>query len=581
MPVLKRNYRRIPTLCTVLLCAGCQMGAGPRGEGYAVDLGVPVGVDTIKTQQVSDDRQSPTAQTVSYIQDDESKELPFEVPSETKDALQLGPVKNAVKGEMKLPGEANENELSVINNPVQDTTTRSYELPTAINGLPVDFATVLRLAGADNLNVRIARERICEAMANHDAARAAWLPTLNFGVGFNHHEGQIQATDGTVSQVSRGSLFVGGGSKIGDNPLAGGSGGPARLTVNLSIADAIFQPLATRQLVEAEQFRESRVFNDVMLNASLAYYDLVRAQSVAAIAMENQEQAEVLLKLTSEFVEGGKGTVADTNRVQVIVNQRRNDVATAQAQIGLASARLANVLQLDYTKLDPNQGLFALEANTMPIELVQSQYDLASLVSQALMTRNEVSEADMRAHAAQTQSKVEQVRPFMPNLSVGNSGGFFGGGPGSDLPKLDSRNDIDIQLTWEIQNMGAGNRAARNRRRSQLNQALYAGQQIKDQVANEVATAYQRVKLYERSMEILRDSVEQAENALRLNIEAIKGLEGLPLESVQSVNALAQARTEYLESVINYNRSQLQLMRAIGEPIANHSVASGAMPAHY
>ncbi len=443
------------------------------------------------------------------------------------------------------------------------------------SGLPVDFPAVLRLAGADNWNVKIAQERICEAVARYNEARVSWLPSLNLGIGYNHHEGEIQATDGTVSTVSRGSLFVGGGARIENHPLTGGAGGPARLFVDFSIADAIYQPLAARQLLSAERSRQSHVFNDTMLAASLGYFELARAQSQTAIAMENLAEAELVLKLTESFVEAGKGTAADKNRLQVIVNRRRRDVVAAKAQVGIASAQLANVLQLDNSKLDPTQGLFAMEAEVLPIVLVQPEIELSELVGQAVRSRREVNEAECRAQSAQTQLKAEKLRPLFPNLTLGLGGGAFGGGTGGNLSKLDSRSDVDVQMVWELRNLGAGNRVARDLRQSELNQSIYVGRQLKDQIANEVAVAYHQVDLHSKSMAIFQDSILQAANSLRINIEAIRDLEGLPLESIQSLEEVASARNGYLDSVIDYNRSQLQLLRAIGEPIATETSLNG------
>ncbi len=149
---------------------------------------------------------------------------------------------------------------------------------------------------------------------------------------------------------------------------------------------------------------------------------------------------------------------------------------------------------------------------------------------------------------------------------------MFGGGEGSSLQKLDGRSDIDIQLTWQIDNLGKGTRAAKNATRSLLNQSIYTGRAIKDQIENEVSTAYHRVNLYAETMQLAETNVAEATNVLNKNELAIKGLEGMPLEAVQSIQTLAQARNEYLDAVMNYNRGQLRLIRAIGQPIANNSI---------
>ncbi len=493
---------------------------------------------------------------VTYVQ-----ELPFE-PIE--DANPQSTISN-----LNRPSDNTLNS-GISHESVQSDSGMYVDQSAGANSLPIDLPTVLQLAGADNWNVKLAREKVCEAKANYDLAAAAWLPSITFGMGYNHHEGEIQATNGVVSTVSRGSLFFGGGASIANMPLAGGSGGPLRLTADLSIAEAIYRPLAARQLVNAERKAKSKVFNDVMLESALAYFDLAQAQSMLAIALQNQQDAEELFRLTSAFVQAGKGTDADSSRMQVVVNQSRLRVAERQAAIRVASSELARILQLDETKLDPALGIYANETNLAPIHLVDRTLPVGSLVSSALACRPDVGEAEARAQAAKTRVELERMRPLLPYLHVGAGGGVFGGGEGSSLQKLDGRSDIDIQLTWQIDNLGKGTRAAKNATRSLLTQSIYTGRAIKDQIENEVSTAYHQVNLYAETMQLAETNVAEATNVLNKNELAIKGLEGMPLEAVQSIQTLAQTRNEYLDAVMNYNRWQLRLIRAIGQPIANN-----------
>lgn len=43
---------------------------------------------------------------------------------------------------------------------------------------PIDLPTALRLAGADNIEVGIAREKVAEAKASGDAAKARYFPWI-------------------------------------------------------------------------------------------------------------------------------------------------------------------------------------------------------------------------------------------------------------------------------------------------------------------------------------------------------------------------------------------------------------------
>jgi hypothetical protein len=58
---------------------------------------------------------------------------------------------------------------------------------------------------------------------------------------------------------------------------------------------------------------------------------------------------------------------------------------------------------------------------------------------------------------------------------------------------------------------------------------------------------------------------------MKLNLINIRGGAELlratrPLEVLQPIRALAQARIDYLGSVLTYNRARFRLQRAIGQP---------------
>ena len=52
----------------------------------------------------------------------------------------------------------------------------------------IDLPTTLRLAGANNLDVQIAREKVNEARAAHDSARARFFPFISPGIVVRRHD---------------------------------------------------------------------------------------------------------------------------------------------------------------------------------------------------------------------------------------------------------------------------------------------------------------------------------------------------------------------------------------------------------
>src|SRR3954464_487462 len=75
---------------------------------------------------------------------------------------------------------------------------------------PIDLPTVLRLAGAQNLDIEIARQRLVEARANHGSAVASFFPWLSPGITYKRHDNNIQDVAGNVIEVHKQSYAPGG-----------------------------------------------------------------------------------------------------------------------------------------------------------------------------------------------------------------------------------------------------------------------------------------------------------------------------------------------------------------------------------
>jgi outer membrane protein TolC len=429
------------------------------------------------------------------------------------------------------------------------------------NVFPIDLPTALQLAGANNLQIAIARERVNQAGARAQLAGALWIPSLNAGVVYNNHSGRIQGTEGEVVEASRSSFFVGGAAVVGNSP-ATGSGGNPRMFVDLSLADALFEPLAARQLVRATSADRTTAFNDTLFEVSAAYLTLVRAQARLAITQEAVRNAEELAKITRDFAETGQGLQADADRAKVEVAARRRDALAAREDVAVVSAHLARLL-----RLDPSVQLQPAEQAPAPLEFVDPSSSLGTLISQAMAARPEVRSADAQRDATCYRQRQEQLRPWIPHLYAGVSGGGFGGGEGSDVDNFGGRSDFDVAAVWELQNLGVGNVARVRERRSAFRQANLAVQHVRDLIAAEVAQSYQRVHFRRRQIDVTQPQVETAHQSMRLNWDGIRGGELRPIEIQQAIGALATSRTQYLDAVVDYSIAQVQLLRAIGQPL--------------
>ena len=184
---------------------------------------------------------------------------------------------------------------------------------------PIDLAGVLRLAGARDLDIAIARQQVYRAVADLQQARALWLPSIFLGPTWYRLDGQVQAIDGKVMTVSRSSLFLGGlASSANLYPAAPpGSGFPPMtgLFSVLRFSDAIFLPMAARRMVAASEADQQATTNNAVLAASEAYFDLLRASGLLAIESEAVANARTSCRIsllpTLEAARAWKPTTAE------------------------------------------------------------------------------------------------------------------------------------------------------------------------------------------------------------------------------------------------------------------------------
>jgi outer membrane protein TolC len=230
----------------------------------------------------------------------------------------------------------------------------------------------------------------------------------------------------------------------------------------------------------------------------------------------------------------------------------------------VAAARLAEVLGV-------REGLFLepQEPTVITIKLVPPAVALPELVTTALNNRPELAESRFLVNAAVDALRREKFAPLLPSVALGASQTGFGGAPGDDVQNFHGRFDFDAIIYWELRNLGFGEAAARAQMAARTRQARAHELQVMDRVAREVGEDYARMQARLRQIEFAKSGIPPAEQSFQLNLGRIKGAAGIPLEVLQSIQALDQSRREYLRAVTEYDRAQFRLYRDLGWPIKN------------
>src|SRR5262249_13181215 len=135
-----------------------------------------------------------------------------------------------------------------------------------------------------------------------------------------------------------------------------------------------------------------------------------------------------------------------------------------------------------------------------------------------------------------------------------------------------ARSDVDVNLYWELQNLGMADRAIAKSRAAQQRTAVLQWMQWQDRVASEVVRADKQQIAAGRQLRDAGLALPEALSSLALNLTNIRRGAGLPnatrpIEVLQPIQALAQARADYLDAVLAYNRAQFRLYHALGRPV--------------
>jgi outer membrane protein TolC len=146
--------------------------------------------------------------------------------------------------------------------------------------LPINLATALRLADARPLIIEAARAAIETEYGLYQQARVLWLPSVYLGVDYQRH-------DGAEENVLTGQLIVGA-----RNQFLAGAGAQAVF----ALTDAIYAPLAERQLLRARNLEVQTAKNEALLSVALAYFDVQQARGVLAGTLDSVAKARDLAR---------------------------------------------------------------------------------------------------------------------------------------------------------------------------------------------------------------------------------------------------------------------------------------------
>ncbi|MEE9296517.1 MAG: TolC family protein [Phycisphaerae bacterium] len=423
--------------------------------------------------------------------------------------------------------------------------------------LAVDLPTVVRVAAAENFDIRQARQAVIASQGRLESAVGAAFPVIVPTALFEHVEGTVRATEGNLVGVGFNTFQPSVAVQWVINP-----------------GRVVYDIIAAKKRLAASADNERSVVLETLRRSVVEFYDLVLAQARVSAARQGVAEAEELLRINQLRTRTGTGVPADELRAEARLAERRQDLITAMRSFYDASVALAFTLHLNASvTLVPNI------KELPPTYLVRNDLDIEELLGFAVAFRPDLQRVRTLVEAITADKGATWWGAFGPQFEAGFQYGGITGHADDVVPTetlvggatVATHDDqtfgfsdqlrADARVGWRLSVSAFGDLKTAAARQEQ---AHLQAQRKLDRVHAEVVTANQASKANNELLGLSGQQVAAAAEALRLTEANLRAGTMTTLDVLQAQDAVTQARLRHAEAVVRYNQSQVNLLAALG-----------------
>jgi outer membrane protein TolC len=453
--------------------------------------------------------------------------------------------------------------------------------------ISIDLETTVRVALARNIDVLQAREAVLASEGRLESAVGGALPVLAPTALFDHVEGTVRATEGNLVNVGFNTFQPSIAVQWAVNP-----------------GRVIYEIVAAKKRLLASEQQERGVILAALRLATLQFYDLVLAQARVDATFQSVSEAQELLRINRLKLQTGTGVLADELRAQARLAATRQDLALATQEFYDASVALGFTLRLDAAAT-----LIPAMQELPPIRLVRDDLEIEEMLAIAAASRPELGTVRRLVEASEADKGSVWWGAFGPAFQVGYQyGGITGHSNNTQAPQgipgnllvnpasadgSFSANPLVNGLIKE--GIARGSRRAQGRSdqtfgfsdqqrfnagtgwrlslsafgdlktaSAEQRLAILEAERVLDLVHAEVVSAAQSSRTSAEVIDLARQQVASATEALRLSQSNLEAGTMTTLDVLQAQDAVAQARLSYADAVVEFNKSQIDLLASLG-----------------
>lgn len=297
--------------------------------------------------------------------------------------------------------------------------------------------------------------------------------------------------------------------------------------------------------------------HDLIYNIKNAYWILYKANQLKTVVDENVNQIKAHLDDVNNMFNQGLTTKNDVLKVQV----QLGDVQIKQIDAN-------NNVRLSMISLDNVMGL-SLSTQVEPVEKINSKVEtlntLDIYLDKAYQYRPELIGMDFRIKAGESGVTLAKSG-WWPQLFL--VGDYLSARPNQRIfPTTDTFTetwDVSLSVSWDLWNWGVTGHQT-DQAQTQVEEAKDSYKIAKDNITLEVTQTYLNILQAKEKIIVADNNVSQAEENYRVTDEKFKNGLTLNSELLDAEVALLTAKTNFVQSQVDYELAKAQLEKSSGE----------------
>ena len=399
----------------------------------------------------------------------------------------------------------------------------------------VSLDECLDIALQNNFDIKSQFETYKSSEYLKKRAYAKFLPNIGYNFYSIYYRGQVLVGTALVDRFNE--LALSSNVFIEHDLTQGGR----------QIFEAKKSKFKKREHREKLNFTKEKV---LMLTASY-YWQLLENKINIEIHIKNLHERVAQLRLTENLKASGMGTEFDIIRQKNEVANAKRSLIEAMTEYRLQQAKLSNIMGIELKTT-----LFPIEEKVETLNLVDKNIEIDTLYETARKNRKDIKALENEIKAMKNEKRAI-LTDFIPKAKI--IGQYQD--EGTAALGLGGAVVLGAYADWYLgENLGVGTFTNAKAKTHEINSKKHNLTIQLRNIKEELLDSYYHSKLLLKQIDITREQVEYATQSVTLAEMRFDTGVGILLDVIEAQGRKTTARIEYLQSVIEYNINQIELL---------------------